>query len=228
MSASVEVTFDSRAIQKELDRLETAVQRGEFQPVMHQWAVLVAEQLQANFKEHGRRAQPGGWKPLSWITMALRQQGEGQKARTFADLKAWGRQAQPLEDTGRLKSSVIDLGRATIGRDFVRFGPSVDYGGLHQQGSTRTFVFGPEQERRLAKNVAQTLSGPSRPNKSGRQTRARANWNPDFFIMRAAFRKMNGQALRVVPRKIVYPMPEPVRRDMMLALARKVRELMGR
>lgn len=143
------------------------------------------------FKEHGSRFGHA-WHRCGVWTKLLRAKGNRKKYRSLAEVASTPQ--FPLEDTGMLKMSFQPKNMNSI----YGFGKKLVYGGsnlqkarkLNDGGKTDPFRFGEQQEYRLDKNFAKTLPG-SKPKTTptGRKSRAKKNWNPEFFITRAGMRK---------------------------------------
>lgn len=153
--------------------------------------------FQTSGARFGRWQQPGIW------TKLLRAK-TGKKYTNETDIAA--HQVKPLQDTGILKMSFTP--RAP--HSHYGFGDRTVYGGSNldrarklNDGSQSTFQFGPQQQSRLEKNLRKTLPG-SKPKTTptGRQSRAKKNWNPYFFITRASMKKSDGKSYSVKPRQI--------------------------
>lgn len=112
---------------------EQGVRAGDLQPALSLFGAYMLRSTQKNFDAAGRQGgRRGVWPPLSERTKQQRRQGTG----ALLDLAL---QAKPLQDTGRLKSSITFDARSHV----VEIGTNVEYAPDHQQGGN----FGGELKR---------------------------------------------------------------------------------
>ena len=165
-------------------------------------AGLAALQVFSNiFKERGSRF--GGWKQPGVWTKLLRAK-PGRKFSTLKEVES--ADMNPLQDTGIGRASFSEShpeGVFDIAGNHAYVGSRVKYMDTHNKGGTSKFKFGPEQETRLESNLRKTLDGGKpKTTPTGRKSRAKKNWNPVFFITRAAMRKADGKSFTVKQRRI--------------------------
>lgn len=153
--------------------------------------VTISRVWQNIFRESGSRFGHA-WKTPSVWTKLLRAKGARKKYKSLQEAR--DTYIAPLQDTGGLRKSFMPSdSHSTYG-----FGPKMVFGGsklqkartLNDGGKTDPFKFGAQQESRLEKNFSKTLPG-SKPKTTptGRKSRAKKNWNPEYFITRGAMRK---------------------------------------
>jgi len=159
------------------------------------------------------------WPGLSAVTVVLRKAGaKAGKIYDEKDIEERRRDVKILTDSNRLYASLTPSAPGNVldvMPSAVRIGTNVGYARLHQQGGASAFRFGPDEERRLEKNVSKTLPGFRKPRalKSGKRRQWKkagkpSPWNPFFFRLRGALRKMAGRSYRVPERPVVIP-PRP-------------------
>lgn len=96
-------------IKKQFDRVEN------LQPFLKSVSILMYQSVMRNFREEGTDKEK--WKPLSALTIALRQQ------KKKGDIKI-------LQDTGYLRNSITPI----VTKDSAIVGTNVEYAPLHQFG----------------------------------------------------------------------------------------------
>ena len=178
--------------------------------------------LQDERLEFADRAKPGSgvWPPLSTPAVVLRQAGRGMaKIVDAADVDARRSRIHVLRDSNRLFASLQPSGHGNVFDVLpgaVRVGTHVSYAALQQRGGSSAFRFGAAEEARFEKNVSKTLAGFRKPAalKSGnrrkwKESGKKSPWNPFFFRLRGALRKMAGKSFTVPARPfIIEPKPE--------------------
>jgi len=208
---SIEIKVLDGGVQRKLRALRRALGPDNLRPYLERIGRVLVEEYRANLREGGARSPGGPWPPVSWVTLALRRSYGGPRLESIGAAKAAAATAAPLRDTGALESS---LGFA-IQDTAVRVSVGVPYAGKLHFGGPEVFLFDRAAEARLARNVPPTLPGPAprRPTKTGRRRRSRpakANWNPEFFKIKAILRKKSGQGVDVPARPILYDPPVQV------------------
>ncbi len=165
-------------------------------PEAYRAACLVGVRIFSNiYAEQGKRF--GGWKQPGVWTKLLRAK-TGKKYKTLAEVRA--HKVKPLQDTGISRASFGLGGRDGILRVWGNrgeVGSSLNYLRTHDKGLTSIFRFGKEQESRLERNFRKTLDGPK---KAG--SKAKKNWNPEYFITENAMKKANGKRFKIPKRRI--------------------------
>lgn len=177
-------------------------------PSTHRALVAVGEAAVADVKRDVMRSSsPGGsYTKLGFVTVIMRRQG-GKKIKDDKDVKALRNKAKtkPLQDT---RHGLRSLQRGEpgnvfeVGKLFVRVGTNVSHFAAHQKKHRSSpFQF---DEARFERNVRKTSPGKkSKTTKGGRRSRAKKKWNPFFFRMRGALRKMQGKSFDVKARPII-------------------------
>lgn len=138
--------------------------------------------------------------------------GTRRDATTFAELNRRARAAKPLIDTGRARAQFIrgkPFNIFEIGNDRLRVGSSDPVLVKHQRTHAAVFRFGPDEQRRLKKNIPpRTASG---------------KWNSLYFILRNAMRKADGSTRKIPGR----PMPDQPPPQIVNALRMRVARTMA-
>src|SRR3990167_5589447 len=170
----------------------------------------------------GGSADGFSWPRLSGVTALFRT---GSKVKRIEDLPGLAARVNPLDDTGMLRNSLVG------GREHVRIirnngmmvGSALHYAELHQHGGSSALRFTDvaggdlkleSQRGRQSKNKFLSnhisMKGHARKKKRGRGMTK--GWNPEFFRLKGALKKMQG--VTRVPRRIVLapPQNETVRR----------------
>jgi len=183
------------------------------------WRAVGLSELEAQRSEFLARSRGGtaagfGWRPISPLTALLRRTGRTAKLAGWAQVIEIARTLPILVDTGRLASSLAAGAAGNVleasGRG-VEVGTNVPYARrLHEGGQAD----GPAIEtRKQADQVAtsrllKVLPGhKARATAAGRPSRARRNWNPEFFRIRGWLRKIVGRVFAVPARPILAPPP---------------------
>lgn len=192
--------------------------RQAFEATMRVVGVQALEDVRDAFD---RDSRPGGaWPDLSVPTVVLRR--GGPKLFGPADVAAKRATMKKLRDTNLMYLSLTPGAAGNVLDAIpggVRVGTNLRRAAVHNKGGRTTFVFGPEEEARFEQNVSAVLPGNRRPRalKSGKRRQWKragkaSPWNPWFFQMRAAFRKMRGKSYRVPRRRFLYAGALNVRR----------------
>lgn len=161
--------------------------------------------------------RPGGaWMRISWMALLLRR----RKGRKFKDLDAVDRaaaQAPILRDRGLLLNSLRPSGHENIlrpGRLQVTVGTADQRATQHQHGRGGRW---PGEAVMIAGADKINLTSnrrKSRKTPTGRKSKAKQNWNPDYFRARAILAGLAGKKIRRLPKR---PIVVPLRdlRDLM-------------
>ena len=200
----------TKPIQRGLFELTKGVQgtNSNWRPVWRLVGLATEPVFQDIFEEQGQRF--GGWKDISPITLVLRAKGTRKKFKTLEQLDAATKTARKLIDTATGRKSFMPS-RRRPGSVFIYnaggtvVGSSLKYMIAQDKGGTNPepFKFGKEQQYRLDKNFSKTLPGRSKKKTpTGRKSRAKKNWNEDYFILRGSMRKMDGKKFKLPPRQI--------------------------
>jgi len=135
---TVTIEVSSLAAREKIERLAKAIGPGPILKVVGQRLLSYVDE---SFRTRGR----GGWRPLAWLTLALRQRGGDA----------------PLQDTGRYKQSFV---QESDRRTYVEVGTSlkaasgVPLGPIHEYG-TGPFVIRVKNARILAARIGQGTGG---------------------------------------------------------------------
>jgi len=165
--------------------------------------VMVCRDLQKDFLKNARGR--GKWKRLGPVSALQRRPGPGfQKIATWKDVLKRAKSLEILRDTGRAFNSFTP-GRVgnvlKVGTLRVEAGSNVKYLAEHQEDHPATFDF---DEKRFDKIVMRRLPGrKSSKTPGGRKSRAKYNWNPEYFRMRNWLRKIDGETFTVKARPIL-------------------------
>lgn len=164
----------------------------------------------------GERVDGVGWRPVSGVTALFRTKS---KVKKLEDLKDLPEKVKPLADTGVLRNSIAGGGPQAIKKvsgHGVVVGTSVPYAELHQDGGTSSLKFRQQSDgdlkldsRRGRQGSNQLLSShismKGRARKKKRGEGMTKGWNPEFFRLREALKKMQGS--KSVPRRPVLTDP---------------------
>lgn len=142
------------------------------------------------------------WPGIPWWAKVISANVGGKRGAIKTKEDAENAQRQPLRDQGALMKSFASS--ITADENSASFGSNLPYAAVHQTGGTQVFSFDAEKQKRFDYNVARTLGG-SAPatTPKGRRSRAKQNWNPDYFAMRGALMKKDGQQVKIRQREMI-------------------------
>lgn len=184
------------------------------QPAMNRAKLRIGVVALQDQRRHFREQSdgPGKWPPLSDTTVVMRK--GGPMIFTDADIAAKRSKLKTMRDSNRLYVSLTPEAPDNVFNvlpSAVQVGTNVSYAKVHQTGGRAQFTFGEEEKKRFAKNVSATRRGFSKPRKrkagARRWPRGKSPWNPLYFKLRGAFRKMDGKSFRVPRRKFLIAPP---------------------
>ena len=169
------------------------MQTGFLKPAWEKIGKLQLAEIQRNFSEQGRLAQPGGWKKLSPATVLWSQQGVGgpvEKIYDNADLKAKHGYKGILFESGQLYHS-FEKGRPfnifNVFPHGVEVGSGDPKASLHQTGHNAVFRYSQVRMDRIAHKK---LSDGS--------------WNRQYFKWQIMLRKMDNKSYHVPARPMIF------------------------
>ena len=176
--------------------------------------MLALSAVDSDFKvlSTGRALRGTQWRKPSFVTALLRAKGpKTQKMTTMADVERRRETLPILVDKGLLRNSFAPAARGSVcavRATSVEVGTALKKAGPLATGGRVTFHYTAATERRLMGNVRRVLPGPKPSRTSGRRrSRAKKNWNRDYFIMRACLKKMDGKSYKVPARPLILAQP---------------------
>lgn len=182
-----------------------------FEATMQVVGTMACEDLRDHFRAQSEAGST--WPELSVVTVVLRR--GGPKVYTLADIEAKRGQLKKLRDTNELYRSlepgapgnVLEVLPRGLG---VRVGTRLQRAKRLQKGGRSHFRFDEAMAERFKRNVSPVKRGRRKPaaRKSGkRRVWKRAGkvspWNPLYFRLRGALRKMSGKSYRVPARPFI-------------------------
>lgn len=185
-----------------LSDVERMTENGALKVMYGSLAIGATRTLQQQFRDQGRRS--GGWPRSWWGAIVTRAKGGGGKMTTFDDVKR--RKADALMDTGAALNSVIPAktpDAVIVTNRFGEAGTSLKYLRVHQIGGRAKWVMTPDKWKHFEKNVKKSLPGKPGKTPKGRDSRAKKNWNRDYYIMKAVLKRQDGKELSVRKRPIL-------------------------
>lgn len=154
-------------------------------------------------KQQGRRT--GGWDDLSPITKILRAKGSRKLYHSIEDAEN-DDSHKILQDSGLGRQSFLPGSTDNIlevKNVSVIIGSRMKRMKLHNEGGSTTFKFGTKQQSRFKSGFSDKLPGRA-PKKTptGRNSKAKHHWNPEFFKLFNGLKKKDGQSVNVPQRRI--------------------------
>lgn len=181
--------------------------------------LLELEAQRAEYVERSRGGEAGGfgWRKISPLTAILRRSGATRKLPGWAAAVALADVSPIMVNTGRLMQSLAAGAGGNVlepdGRG-VTLGTSVDYASRVSEGgaSDEPAIADEAQADKVATGrFLKVLPGhkPELTHQRGERSRAKKNWNPEFFQIRGWLRKLAGRVFAVPARPILSePTPE--------------------
>jgi hypothetical protein len=192
-------------IRDQLDKLSDAIKGdNELMVPVYEAIGIAGSQIFDNIiNEQGKRT--GGWDDLSPITKILRPRGTHGVYHSIEEAEN-DDSHKILQDTNMGKNSFlpghtgnimdVDNVSVTIGSRMKRMKSN-------NAGGTTTFKFGPKQQARFKKNFSDKLPGRApRRTPTGRKSKAKHNWNKEFFIVFNGLKKKHGESVEIPERRI--------------------------
>ena len=183
------------------------------------WGTIGLSELEAQRSEFLARSAGGtaggfGWKPVSPLTALLRRTGRTAKLAGWTQVVEIAKTLPIMIDTGRLASSLAPGAGGNVlaasGRG-VEVGTNVPYARrLHEGGEgDEPAVESRQQADQVAMSRLRKTQDGSKPERTaaGRKSRAKRNWNPEFFRIRGWLRKIVGRVFSVPARPILSAPP---------------------
>jgi hypothetical protein len=173
---------------------------------------LECEVQRANYVDRSRGGSAGGvkWRGLSPLTALLRRSGATKKLPGWSALVDLAATLPILVDTGRLLASLAPGSPGNVlepAGTSVTFGTSVDYAEkMHAGGQSDAPMIASREDadavasRRILKVLPGHKSGQTG---GGRKSRAKKNWNPEFFQIRGWLRNRVGVIATVSARPVL-------------------------
>jgi len=179
---------------------------------------LECEAQKAAFVDRSRGGSAGGvkWLPVSPLTALLRRSGAARKLPGWSALADLAKTLPILVDTGRLLASLTPGAAGNVleaGGASVTFGTNVDYAERQHAGgaSEKPAVESREAADAAASRILKVMPGHKGDRTpGGRRSRAKKNWNPEFFRIRGWLRKKVGVVFMIQARPIL-TLPPPDR-----------------
>jgi hypothetical protein len=180
---------------------------------------LECEAQKAAFIDRSRGGSAGGvkWLSISPLTALLRRSGATKKLPGWSALVDLAKTLPIMVNTGRLLASLTPgAGGNVLAADpmGVTVGTSVDYAERVDQGGpseTPAIASREDADAIVGRRILKVLPGhKSGQTGGGRKSRAKKNWNPEFFRIRGWLRKSVGVVYATPPRAIL-TMPTPER-----------------
>jgi hypothetical protein len=179
-----------------------------------------ALELEAQRREYLDRSRGGEtrgvrWRPLSPFSILMRRTGRTAKAASWQEIVDLAGATPILADTGRLMASLAPGAAGNvlqIGDLAVTLGTNVDYAERMSEGGagdSPPIATRADADRLVMRRLLKVLPGPRpRMTVTGRSTRAKRHWNPEFFRVRGWLRKLAGRVFLVPARPVLTQPPE--------------------
>jgi len=188
-----------------LEELRHVTGTRKARPMFEGLALYGQSTVQKEFESGSLGGRSGGWaKPIPWWAVVIRANvGKGKGSiKTKDEAASWP--AEPLKNKGALMRSWAVARNRNITNKSAEVGTHMPYADIHQEGGSQTFKFDADKLKRFQHNVAMRLPGRKpRRTPTGRKSRAKRNWNPEYFKMLAILKMMDGKNIKIRKRPMV-------------------------